>query len=174
VGDRRGGRWRRGRDGRSLVPTLTIAETAWAPSSLPGLSPRDTPGGESILLFRLRAAGPTAFQAHNPVRHRRASSLDPVRGALRRLLYPLTLSNREEARSTMPAVSALLHQAGLVLFAVLLSARTSGPEVATRGRVRRGGKLTSQDDPSTFPLLNRIWDGDGREQGVGVGVARVV
>lgn len=64
MGDRRGGRWRRGRDGRSLVPTLTIAETAWAPSSLPGLSPRDTPGGESILLFRLRAADPTAFQAH--------------------------------------------------------------------------------------------------------------
>src|ERR687894_515521 len=98
------------------------------------------------------------------------------------LVYRLALLDREEACGEVGACSVagfvvggtvLRYKSWLVLHAVRLRARAAGVEGASLRRVRRGGDVAREDYAAALPLLLGVGDGDGREERVSVGVARL-
>jgi hypothetical protein len=67
-----------------------------------------------------------------------------------------------------------LEQRWLLRGAALVGFPAPGAEAAARWRAGRAGQLTVQQDPVARGLPQRIWHGDGRQQGGGVGMRRIL
>src|SRR5262249_21305592 len=79
------------------------------------------------------------------------------------------LCEREETGSLV-AVQLDGVELGLALGAVGLRLEAAGPKAAAGGRVDGRGDVAGEDDPPPLQLDDGVGDGDGREQGGGVGV----
>ena len=95
-----------------------------------------------------------------------------VRGACCRLIYALAFEDGEEAGGTV-ACFLLLLEGWFVFFAVVLGPRAAGVEVAPARGIGGRWYVAGEDHALALAFLVGIGDGDGREQGGGVGVTRL-